>query len=110
LLQTRGQKKTPCNGWVDGDVYQLMAMDRHQQCVTWARTIRGGSFKRFKVLGAQGDLVKGRLFECDACSTQDQGIPMAALKGSKTEQCLKHAFAGASQANRYQKALNEFGE
>jgi len=25
---------------------------------------------------------------------------MAALKGSKTEQCLKDAFAGESQANR----------
>ena len=27
-------------------------------------------------------------------------ISMAALKGSRTEQCLKDAFAGESQANR----------
>src|SRR5215213_3533532 len=30
----------------------------------------------------------------------EEGIPMAALKGSKTEQNLKDAFAGESQANR----------
>jgi rubrerythrin len=33
-------------------------------------------------------------------STHNQEISMAALKGSKTEQCLKDAFAGESQANR----------
>jgi rubrerythrin len=33
-------------------------------------------------------------------STHNEEISMAALKGSKTEQCLKDAFAGESQANR----------